>query len=116
MRTRIFAMAVAVALMTGVTQSGAGSVPMQTDDPAKKLDVLAGHWQTEGAFTGSENKISTSLDCRWSPQGAYLICEQLVRMPNGDHRQLTVYSYGKDAGYSYTTLSDPGAKPTSGGI
>lgn len=117
MRTRFFAAAVAAAMMiAGSKPASAYASAMQADDPVKKLDVLAGHWQTEGAFTGSENKISTSLDCRWSPQGTYLICEQLVRMPTGDHRQLTVYSYGKDGGYAYTTLSDPGAKPTSGGI
>ena len=35
----------------------------------------------------------------------------------GDHRQFTVYSYdGKTGNYSYTTLADPGAKPSSGGI
>lgn len=112
MRTRIFAVAVAVVITGGTVYSSA----VQADDPAKKLGVLVGHWQTEGAFTGSENKITTTLDCRWSPQGTYLICEQLVKMPNGDHRQLTVYSYSKDSGYTYTTLSDPGAKPSTGGI
>jgi hypothetical protein len=35
----------------------------------------------------------------------------------GDHRQFTVYSYDSKSGnYSYTTLSDPGAKPSTGGI
>ncbi|MGC2694888.1 MAG: hypothetical protein WA738_03775 [Candidatus Angelobacter sp.] len=112
MRTLIFAVAAAAGAIIGAT---AQSNVVQTDDPAKKLGVLAGQWQTEGTFS-SGAKISTSLDCRWSPQGSFLICEQLVKMPNGDHRQLTVYSYSKDSGYSYVTLSDPGAKPTTGGI
>jgi len=35
----------------------------------------------------------------------------------GDHRQFTVYSYNSKAGnYSFTTLADPGAKPSTGGI
>jgi hypothetical protein len=35
----------------------------------------------------------------------------------GEHRQFTVYSYDSKSGkYSFTTLADPGAKPTTGGI
>lgn len=89
----------------------------QADDPAKKLGAFLGKWKTEGTFAGSDNKVTSALDCRWSPQGAYLVCEQLVKMAGGEHRQLTIYSYNaKDGAYSYTTLSDPGAKPTTGNI
>lgn len=35
----------------------------------------------------------------------------------GVQRQFTVYSYNSKTGnYSFTTLADPGAKPTTGGI
>ncbi len=35
----------------------------------------------------------------------------------GEHHQFTVYSYDSKTGsYSYVTLSDPGAKPSTGGI
>ena len=76
-----------------------------------------GKWETEGAFTSGQ-KTSTTLECRWSPQGSYLVCDQLVRMgAAGDHRQFTVYSYDSKSGnYSYVTLADPGAKPSTGGI
>jgi hypothetical protein len=85
------------------------------DDPTKKLGVFVGKWETEGAFTSGQ-KTSTTLECRWSPQGSYLVCDQLVNM-GGEHRQFTVYSYDSKTGkYSYVTLSDPGAKPTTGGI
>ncbi|HEY4678001.1 MAG TPA: hypothetical protein VIJ01_12605 [Candidatus Angelobacter sp.] len=87
------------------------------EDPTKKLGVFVGKWDTEGAFTSGQ-KTSTTLECRWSPQGSYLVCDQLVRMgAAGDHRQFTVYSYNSKSGnYSFTTLSDPGAKPMTGGI
>jgi hypothetical protein len=85
----------------------------QADDPTKKLGVFVGKWETEGTFTSGQ-KTSTSLECRWSPQGSYLVCDQLVRMAS-EHRQFTVYSYDSKTGsYSYTTLADPGAKPTTG--
>ena len=111
------------------TQSSAASNPPQakpaqttpattaasSEDPTKKLGAFVGKWETEGTFTSGQ-KTSTTLECRWSPQGAYLVCDQLVRM-GGEHRQFTVYSYDSKSGkYSFTTIADPGAKPTTGGI
>jgi len=87
----------------------------QSEDPTKKLGAFVGKWETEGSFTSGQ-KTSTTLECRWSPQGSYLVCDQLVNM-GGEHHQFTVYSYNIKAGnYSFTTLADPGAKPTTGGI
>jgi hypothetical protein len=91
------------------------SATMPSDDPSTKLGILVGKWQTQGAFTGGD-KVSTTLECRWSPQGSFLVCDQLIKMGPAEHRQFTVYSYGSKDGYSYATLSDPGAKPTSGGV
>lgn len=89
---------------------------MQKDDPTKNLGAFLGKWKTEGAFTNG-GKTSTTLECRWSPMGTFLVCDQLVNLGGAEHQQFTVYSYDAKAGtYSYTTLSDPGAKPTSGAV
>lgn len=90
----------------------------QPVDPARKLDAFLGKWQTEGTFTGNpEAKVTTAMECRWSPQGDFLICEQDIKMAGGNHRQLTIYSYNAgDNNYSYTTLADPGAQPTTGRV
>jgi hypothetical protein len=97
------------------TQRADAPTSATADDPTKKLGVFVGKWETEGAFTSGQ-KTSTTLECRWSPQGSYLVCDQLVNM-GGEHRQFTVYSYDSKTGkYSYVTLADPGAKPTTGGI
>jgi len=86
------------------------------DDPTKKLGAFLGKWKTEGAFANGQ-KTSTTLECWWSPMGSFLVCDQLVNFGGAEHRQFTVYSYdAKAETYSYTTLSDPGAKPTSGAI
>ncbi|HEY2499756.1 MAG TPA: hypothetical protein VGK24_22065 [Candidatus Angelobacter sp.] len=109
----ICAVVLAFAFLIG---AAARSQTAQAENPTKKLGAYLGKWQTQGNFAGGA-KISTTLDCRWSPQGSFLICEQLIKMAGSDHRQLTVYSYDSKAGtYSYTTLSDPGAEPTAGTV
>jgi hypothetical protein len=100
---------------TPQAKSAQTTVAAPADDPTKKLGAFVGKWETEGIFTNGQ-KASTTLECRWSPQGSYLVCDQLINM-GGEHRQFTVYSYDAKAGnYSYVTLSDPGAKPSTGGI
>jgi hypothetical protein len=85
------------------------------DDATKKLGAFVGKWKTEGAFANGQ-KTSTTLECRWSPMGWFLVCDQLLNF-GAKNQQFTVYSYDAKTGtYSYTTLSDPGAKPTSGTI
>jgi Protein of unknown function (DUF1579) len=102
-----------ISLLVGAYCAAQGQ---QADEPAKKLGAFLGKWKTEGAFTNGP-KTSTTLECRWSPMGSYLVCDQLVNMGGTDHRQFTVYSYDSKSGnYSYTTLADPGAKPTSGTV
>ena len=110
MRGAIFTAALSAALFINTNAVQAG------DDPTKKLGALVGQWQTEGTLLGSMS-VTSSLQCRWSPQGAFLICEQLIKMGSGEHRQLTIYSYNaKEGSYAYTTLADPGAKPTTGTV
>src|ERR1041385_4900870 len=91
-------------------QTAPATAAAPVEDSAKKLGAFVGKWETEGSFTSGQ-KTSTTLECRWSPQGSYLVCDQLVRMgAAGEHHQFTVYSYDSKTGkYSYVTLADPGA-------
>jgi hypothetical protein len=82
----------------------------------KKLGAFLGKWNTVGTFASGE-KATTELECRWSAQGYYLVCEQHVKLSRGEQHQLTVYSYNSaDGTYQYATFSDPGAKPSSGTV
>ena len=82
--------AVAVLLMAQISLSVAAQKP--ADNPVKKLGAFLGKWQTEGTFSNG-GKVHSELECRWSPQHEYLICEQQVTMGAAVNRQLTVYRY-----------------------
>ena len=78
------------------------------DDPARKLGAFVGKWQSEGTFANG-TQVTSSLECRWTTQSDFLVCEQVIKMAAGEHHQLTIYSYnGKDQNYSYTTLEHDG--------
>lgn len=106
MKSVFYVLVVAACISLGVAQA---------DDPAKKLGAFLGKWEAEG--TMGTDKIASSLECHWSPQGMFLVCEQSIKMAAGDRRQLTIYSYNsKDSAYGYVTIAGPGAKPTTGKI
>ncbi len=85
-------------------------------EATKKLGAFLGKWNTSATFASGE-KATTELECRWSSQGNYLVCEQHVKLGAREQHQLTVYSYnGGDGTYQYATFSDPGQRPSSGAV
>lgn len=81
----------------------------------QKLGAFLGQWETEAVFMGS--KATSKLECRWSPRGNFLICEQLVTLTQGQQMQLTVYSWNaKEGAYTFSTFSNPGEAPSSGQV
>jgi len=90
------------------------------EQPAKKkLGVFVGKWESDGAVLETPfsrpGKVSSSMECRWSPQGNFLICEQLVKDPTGNHTQLSIYSYNsKDGNYNISSMGS--GKPPWNGI
>lgn len=108
-QTRI---AVAALLMALVSVSVAAQKP--ADDPVKKLGAFLGKWQTEGTFSNG-GKVHSELECRWSPQHGYLICEQQVTMGTAVSRQLTVYNYNASkAEYGYASFQGDAPGPSVG--
>lgn len=86
------------------------------DDPKEKLGLLVGRWEIEMNSTGkvtARGKTKTVRECRWAPQGHdFLVCALTATSPQGDHRQLTVYSYNdKESNYVVIIIVNPGAKP-----
>lgn len=91
--------------------------PQKTeDDPLKKLEVFAGKWHTEGTFENG-TRARSELECRWSPQRRYLICEQDVSLSSGHSHQLTVYGYDSKTGkYTYATFAGTASEPVTGTV
>ena len=109
--TKIF---VAVLVIALASLSAAAQKP--ADDPVKKLGAFLGKWQTEGTFANG-GKVHSELECRWSPQHGYLICEQQVTMGAAVTRQLTVYSYNASkAEYGYASFQGDAPEPSVGVI
>jgi hypothetical protein len=111
MYKNIIFLALLGSVLVAVNASGA----QKTDeDPIKKLDPFLGKWQTEGIFDNG-TKAKSELECRWSPEKRYMICEQDVSFSSGHTHQLTIYGYDEKAGkHTFVTLLDNMAKPAGG--
>jgi hypothetical protein len=103
----------------GFTAVQAGSVDEQA--ATKKLGVFVGKWHSEGAFFDTPfskaGKVTSNIDCSWSPQGNFLICEQLITDSSGKHTQLSIFSYNsKDGNYTISSMAGPGKQPWNGTV
>ena len=108
--------AAAVAAHSSAQKLNQNSDAATAAEATKKLGAFLGKWNTSATFASGE-KATTELECRWSSQGNYLVCEQHVKLGAREQHQLTVYSYNaSDHSYQYATFSDPGMKPTSGAV
>jgi hypothetical protein len=88
-----------VALATGRVSSFTTRRAPQAVSELSKLDVWAGHWQTQGesfdsAFS-SAGRLSSDMTCAWSPNHGYMLCDQLIVAPDGKMNSLSVYTYSE---------------------
>lgn len=112
----IFVLGLAISGYVAAQKSSADLQPA-----AEKLGVFVGKWQSEGTFFDTPyskaGRVMSDIDCSWSPQHNFLICEQLIRDSNGKHTQLSVYSYNsKDGNYTISSMAGPGAQPWNGTV
>lgn len=109
--------AVAALVITALAATCIAQKPsLDAAEATRKLGAFVGKWTTSGTFASGEKAV-TELECRWSAQGYFLVCEQHVKLASREQQQLTVYSYNSgDGSYQYATFSDPGQKPSSGTV
>jgi hypothetical protein len=105
---------------SAVLGQGQGQMPV-TDTAAatKRLGVFIGKWESQGTRLESPfshaDKITSSVECRWSPLADFLICEQRISDSSGKHIQLSIFSYNEKTGnYAISSMAGPGTQPWNG--
>jgi hypothetical protein len=109
--------------MTTAICAAQTSAPDKALDAAatKKLGVFVGQWKSEGSFAetpySKAHNVTSDIDCRWSPLGDFLLCEQRITEPSGQHIQLSIFSYNSEKGnYTISSMAGPGKQPWNGTV
>jgi hypothetical protein len=90
----------------------ASSPHVLKDTGIKKLSVFAGTWRAWSADSAGKGKISAVSTCQFSPNGQYLIADQVVTNNGAVTNDLSVYSYNKEKDeFALTVLGIPGMQP-----
>jgi Protein of unknown function (DUF1579) len=107
-------LAIAAVLVYALLSDGTSFAQKAGEDPLKKLGAFLGKWHTEGIFENG-TKAKSELECRWSPEKRYLICEQDITLSSGRSHQLTIYGYDEKSGrHTFLTWQDNSSKPAAG--
>lgn len=90
-------------------------IPVQSPEDNPLL-LYTGRWTStsrmyDTAFSKAQD-IAAKLNCTWTPDNEFLICDQVITMGGATHSQLTVYSHSRERhAYVYSTFNMPGAQP-----
>lgn len=89
-----------------------------TGDGLQKLNVFLGTWKAESVVDAAHPAaVSATYTCQWSPNGRYLVADQLVNNNGKETNNLSVYSYNADKGdYTLSLVGIPGMQPFSIGV
>jgi hypothetical protein len=75
----------------------------------QKLAVFLGTWRSAGV---DSEKISALFNCRWSPNGGYLIADQQITMNGATTNSLSIYNYNPETkDYTITLVGIKGMAP-----
>jgi hypothetical protein len=96
----------------------AQSANVLTGDGLKKLDVFVGTWKAESIVdAGHPDAISATSTIQWSPNGRYLVADQLVTIKGKETNNLSIYTYNPEKGdYTLSLVGVPGMAPFSIGV
>jgi hypothetical protein len=66
-----------------------------------KLKAFLGHWKTEGEFKDTPyskaHPSKSEMSCDWTPNHAFLLCDQTIHTPTGDKNDLSLYTYNEQS-------------------
>ena len=102
-------------LLSMAMGAGAFAQPARvlTGTGLKKLGIFLGTWRAESTIDSThKDKIFATYTCQWSPNGAYLIADQLVNINGKETNNLFIYNYNADQDdYTLSPVGIPGMKP-----
>ena len=122
MRSILYLFLVATLANGAWTTNQASMAPPPSDkDATQKLAAFIGKWESTGAFSETKlshaHKVSSSIDCRWSPLADFLLCEQSILDGTDKRIQLSIYSYNsKEDKYAISSMAGPGQQPFNGTV
>ena len=79
--------------------------------PTSTLGAFLGMWEGKGASKDSAyskaGPNSAQTNCNWSPNHGFLVCDQIVHLPDGvTQNDLSIYTYNEtDHSYAFYGLS-----------
>jgi hypothetical protein len=93
----------------GLCASHEGAAQGVTDD-LNSLGLYVGVWKAETVSKDTAyskaGKRTSETTCNWGPNHGFLICDQIVHNANGDHNDLSIYTYNeKDHTFAFYGLS-----------
>jgi hypothetical protein len=94
------------------------SARVLTGQGVKKLGVFIGTWKAESTVDAAHpEKTSATYTCQWSPNGRYLVADQLVNNNGQETNNLSIYNYNADKDtYTLSLVGIPGVEPFSIGV
>lgn len=85
-----------------------------TNTGLKKLEVFVGSWRAEATDSANKGKVSAVNTCGWSPNGRFLIADQIVNINGTQTNNLSIYSYNPASDdYTLTIVGIPGRGPST---
>ena len=71
------------------------------DKEVEKLGVFAGQWVAGGEmkdtpYSKAKIKSHDEMNCGWTPNRGFMICDQLIHTASGTKNELSIYTYNPD--------------------
>lgn len=107
MKFKVPAILATLLLAAGFQALASAAHPPEPENELDKLAAFAGHWTLSGelkdATTGKPTmKLSSDLSCNWSANHGFLLCDQMIHLPDRTQNDLSVYTYSeKDHEYQF---------------
>ncbi|WP_188936782.1 hypothetical protein [Puia dinghuensis] len=98
-----------------VQSAGGATARVLTQPGLKKLGVFIGTWKGESTVDAThKDKITAINTIQWSPNGKYLIADQVINRDGRETNNLSIYHYNPDKDdYTLSLVGIPGMQPFS---